>query len=327
MDIFDRYPFNGIKKLDYLDFKEAFLAYFNRSGLLSNDLRNKILKLKGGLNTGRMDFTMPKDHKVKITSYWLLGLIEGEGSFSITRYPLRPRFQLLFTGSQKFLLEEIKNYLINQLAFDRFSLWILHNSSIIALYEMKAKVNSKPTVSLEIRNIYVLNNYLNPFLANLKFLSKKGKDFKDFLLICQTLYKGGHKDNKIKDLIVKLSFTMNDFRLSTYNGNEKQFITQEEIFKIKTAPTMSLVLVDGRVKDLISGKIDHQNESSVYQIIKSGELTSTSSEEILVKTLKEAANVVGVHYNTLSKKLESLKEFSYLKINNYLVKRIKIFGC
>lgn len=69
MDIFDRYPFNGIKKLDYLDFKEAFLAYFNRSGLLSNDLRDKILKLKEGLNTGRMDFTMPKDHKVKITSY------------------------------------------------------------------------------------------------------------------------------------------------------------------------------------------------------------------------------------------------------------------
>ena len=94
---------------------------------------------------------------------------------------------------------------------------------------MKAKGNAKETVSLDITNIYVLNNYLNPFLANLKFLSKKGQDFKDFLLICQTLYKGSHKDKKIKDLIVKLSFSMNDFRLSTYNGKEKQFITQEEI--------------------------------------------------------------------------------------------------
>jgi len=69
LNIFDHYPLNGIKQLDYLDSKEAFLSYFNRSGLLSNSLRDEIFKLKEGLNTGRVDFYMPKDHKVKITPY------------------------------------------------------------------------------------------------------------------------------------------------------------------------------------------------------------------------------------------------------------------
>ena len=175
LDIFDHYPFNGIKKLDYMDFKEAFLVYFNRVGTLSDNLIEKILKLKSGLNTGRTNFDLDNSG-VKITPYWLLGLIEGEGSFSITRDQLRPNFQLLFTAAQKPLLYEIKNYLIKNLDFDRFSQWKLRNSSAIGIYEMKAKGNSKPTVSLEIRDIRVLHNYLIPFLSNLPFLSKKALD-------------------------------------------------------------------------------------------------------------------------------------------------------
>jgi hypothetical protein len=79
MKIFDRYIFNGIKLLDYTDFKEAFLSYFNRPGRLDEDLIDKLLKLKENMNTGRVEFNFPKGHQIKITKYWLLGLIEGEG--------------------------------------------------------------------------------------------------------------------------------------------------------------------------------------------------------------------------------------------------------
>lgn len=69
MDIFDRYTFNGIKLLDYNDFRAAFLLYFDRFGTLTKDLITKILSLKAGMNKGRVNFSMPSDHVVNITKY------------------------------------------------------------------------------------------------------------------------------------------------------------------------------------------------------------------------------------------------------------------
>lgn len=69
LTIFDKHQLNGIKFIDYQDFKKAFLLYFERNGTLSDDLREEILKLQNGLNTGRTDFSMPKDHKANITPY------------------------------------------------------------------------------------------------------------------------------------------------------------------------------------------------------------------------------------------------------------------
>ncbi|GKB03143.1 putative GIY-YIG homing endonuclease, partial [Tanacetum coccineum] len=74
--------------VDYVDFKEAFFNYFNRSGTLDEGLIRDILKLK---------------------------------------------------QAQKPLLVEIRKYLISNLGFDRFSTWKLNNSSLIGIFEMKAK--------------------------------------------------------------------------------------------------------------------------------------------------------------------------------------------
>jgi len=37
LDIFDKYQLNGIKLLDYLDFKKAVVLYFDRIGTLTDD--------------------------------------------------------------------------------------------------------------------------------------------------------------------------------------------------------------------------------------------------------------------------------------------------
>ena len=300
--LFDGFPLNGVKILDFIDFKEAFLLYFNRRGTISEDLIKKLLKLKEGLNRGRVDFAMPLNHKINITGYWLLGLIEGEGSFSMTRGSrLRPCFQLLFTASQKPILESIKLFLINNLGFDRFSLWKLANSSGVGIFEFKAKGNSKPTVCLEIRNILLLRNYLLPFLSDFTFLSKKGLDFADFKIICETLYKGAHKNSLIRELLIKLSLRMNDFRLSTFKGELVPVLTSDEYAKLLSAPT-ELPLVN----------------EVVYLIL------AENKEELLVKSLKEASEIVGVHYSTLSRSIErtSSKEVT---LNNYTIKKISVF--
>ena len=83
ISIFDKYNLNTTKYLDYLDFIEAFNLYFNRNGLITEPLMEKLMQLKSGMNSNRTNFDMPSHHHIKITTYWLLGFIEGEGSFHL----------------------------------------------------------------------------------------------------------------------------------------------------------------------------------------------------------------------------------------------------
>lgn len=65
-------------------------------------------------------------------------------------------------------------------------------------------------------------------------------------------------------------------------------MTKEEINILENALPLSEHLTDGRVRDTVTGNIDHNNESSVYHIIK------PNNEELIVKSLKEAGDIVGL---------------------------------
>jgi hypothetical protein len=98
-------------------------------------------------------------------------------------------------------------------------------SSIITIKTEKAIKNSKPLVGFRIKNVHILNNYFIPFFSSeegasssQEFITKKGKDFSDFKIICKAIYLGAHRREEIKSLILKLSYTMNNFRLSTHLG-------------------------------------------------------------------------------------------------------------
>jgi hypothetical protein len=68
IDIFDKYNLNTTKYLDYLDFKEAFLFYSNRSkDLKPNMVKDYILGLKNKMNTNRIYFERPKKSEINIT--------------------------------------------------------------------------------------------------------------------------------------------------------------------------------------------------------------------------------------------------------------------
>lgn len=337
LHIFDNYKMNGIKYLDYQDFRKAFLLYINRTGILTDDIISEILVLQRNINTKRIDFTMPLNHQVEITPYWLLGLVEAEGSFYLKRDPIRPGFQILLTSVQEPLLIKIKEYLKDNLGFDSYSIWKINNSSVISVSPKKAVGHSKLAVTLDIWDINILTNYLLPSLQKLNFLSKKQlQDFKDFTIICQTVYNGGHEIELIRNLIVKLSEGMNDFRLSNYKGKiPKKYVTKKELSLLINSIENPILehLADGRVRDIVTGNIDYNNESSVYSIIDS------NKEELIVGSLKETANIVGIHYTTLSKKLRQgvpsrkttgasgqiAPEALPTKLKGYSIRRIKVF--
>src|SRR5437667_7869578 len=108
--------------------------------------------------------------------------------------------------------------MIKNLGFDKYSFHKLNSSSVIAINKQKPTLG-KPSLIFAIKNIFILNNYLIPYFESIEFLTKKGKDFEYFKIICKAVYNGSHKIDEIKSLILKLSYTMNNFRLSTYSGS------------------------------------------------------------------------------------------------------------
>jgi hypothetical protein len=270
ISIFDKYNLNSTKYLDYLKYKEAFLTYIKRNELsLSKvELTNKLVELKDSMNTKRINTTMPIDHKIVITKSWLLGYLEGDGSFYISRTDIEPVFTLTATEEQYLLFVKIKDFLIDNLGFDKYSLFKLNCAQSIGIVKGKARGDkSKSALTLTIKNIKLLNNYFIPFFETSIFISKKGLDFQDFKLICKAVYNGSHKSDEIRSLILKLSYTMNNFRLSTYEG-PIETLSIEEINKVVNAAPFYEYLEDGRVRDLSTNSIITTPNSCVYEVTR-----------------------------------------------------------
>lgn len=150
--------------MDFVDFTKAYGLYFNRSSSsITPDLIEEILKLKNGMNRQRTNFI--RSIKINITDYWLLGLIEGEGSFHLIRSRLI--LALKMVSYQELLMVAIKEYLTERLGFDKYSLFKLNSSELISINYVPPKGNSKPQVFIGIENIRILYNYLLPFLKSL----------------------------------------------------------------------------------------------------------------------------------------------------------------
>ena len=321
IEIFDKYNLNTTKFLDYLDLKEAFLFYTNRSKDLNPEMvSSNILELKNRMNTNRINFERPMSSAINISKSWLLGFIEGDGSFFLRRDNIIPTFSIEVAGVQLPVMLKIKEFLENSLGFDTYSLYKLKNSSIIAVTTSNSRENAKSSISLIIKNINVLNNYFIPFFDTNKFLTKKGKDFNDFKIICQAVFRGAHRNEEIRSLILKLSNTMNNFRLSTYKGTV-QNLTIEEINQITLALPTIEHLLDGRVIDKSTKKLLHRLVTCVYEI------QDEDGSINLAYSLTEASSIVGLYPDTLSKYLCEVlsSEGMFVDIKNKKIRRVRGF--
>jgi hypothetical protein len=166
-----------------------------------------------------------------------------------------------------------------------------------------------------------LYNYLIPYLDGLEFITKKYKDYQDFKVLVKVVYYGGNKDKEIKSIILKLSYNMNNYRLSTSTSNSETINSEEKDKLINMTPKVKR-LKDGRLLDILSNKVIHQAESSIYKILNPKE------EIFIVQTLREAANIVGVNIKTLSNKLNKEvldSDEPMVNIKNFKVKHIGVF--
>src|SRR5688572_12618219 len=110
IDIFTNYPLKTHKHLNFLHFKQAYELYTNTSPVTSGVVE-EITKLKKGMNKQITEFNMGEDYKPIITPYWLLGFVEGEGSFSVIKtHNYLLRFSIGQSYKDLVLMNEIKKF-------------------------------------------------------------------------------------------------------------------------------------------------------------------------------------------------------------------------
>jgi hypothetical protein len=326
--IFDKFPLNTTKYLDYLCFKKSILI--NVSKLKNSETRLKfeeeIIGLKQQMNNSRTDFLLPENH-IKITPYWLLGLFEAEGSFHLRRNSLLPTFSLTLTKVQKPVLEKIISFLINNL--DDYSKFKAINSKIFNVSEEKSIGNIKSKVKLTIVQIDYLNNIFIPYLNSLQFLSKKSLDFYDFKLITRLIYEGKFNLPQIKKFILELSYTMNNFRLSTNKNlletnflNLFQYTVYDWYLKRFELENMYLSFSPIYVKN-DNNQIINIQTNKIIRDLNIIEVNFLDKTDDLYSTISDCSNKLNLERSKISRLILNGKSLENKFI--FKIRKIKIF--
>ncbi len=214
--IFDSFTLNTTKYLDYLAFRQVVMLRESGTPLTPEGME-KIVSLKSSMNKGRIDYTLPSNHKVVVTFPWLLGLIEGDGCFSFNK--LVPRLSIQLNYRQEYVFKAIQEFLggIGNLRYE-------------GPRQKVDSFTSQAMVIIEFNQIAFLRNVIIPAFKALTFLSKKGKDFEDWLICVEIYFSGRHTLAEGEALILRLKSRMNNNRLSTNPNNQRDLvITQSEI--------------------------------------------------------------------------------------------------
>jgi len=102
------------------------------------DLYLNIIKLKDSMNDKRLDFDLPKDHCIRITGNYLVGFLEGDGSFYLNKHDMTVRVSLVTLTANKFVLEKIREFILNLL--DEYSYILGSSTKLININEKKQKI-------------------------------------------------------------------------------------------------------------------------------------------------------------------------------------------
>lgn len=109
--LLDQYKLLTSKWLDYLDFISATIYLTNNKAKLATTELSWALNLIEGMNSTRTFYNYKLMPSMIITPYWLLGFIEGEGTFGIKN--MSPYFQVRQHIRSISLINRTKEFLNN----------------------------------------------------------------------------------------------------------------------------------------------------------------------------------------------------------------------
>lgn len=216
IEIFTQYPLNSTKLLNFLDFKKAFELY-RSPDRKSDKVVQEIAKIKSGMNSQRTNFNLPDTYKPRITPYWLLGFVEGEGSFSVVKgYGLT--FSICQSSIDSVLMKAIKDFLNNLSGgYPSDEDKGIENDNVVYLGTYMGTANKEIT-RITISQIGYIRNILIPFFEGMIWRSKKYYDFQDWVNILKLRDRCHHYEKEGKKLMDLIASQMNNNRLSTKGG-------------------------------------------------------------------------------------------------------------
>jgi len=162
--IFTKYKLNSTKYLNFIAFARAFRLYMDNNSL---EARKKVMPtikdIKGDMNKQRVNFNMPPNH-YNITSYWLLGFFEGDGSV----YFKSDKNALAFAINQKgnkALMYAIKDYLLILASIRPFPHDVQGEKGVL-LPEPEGRNESVIKVESKNKGVFTLSVYDNYFIES-----------------------------------------------------------------------------------------------------------------------------------------------------------------
>nr|YP_008964966.1 LAGLIDADG endonuclease [Annulohypoxylon stygium]AHB33525.1 LAGLIDADG endonuclease [Annulohypoxylon stygium] len=310
--IFKQYPLQTTKYLDFANFLDAAFIKLNSSGIYNGRMLNnkfsdtdllKLKKLKEAMNSGRLIIKSQEENflknKVIINKWWLLGFIEGEGTFGYKH--LVPYFQIAQNQKNLFVLQAIEEYLINTLKLPK-------GKEVI-----KYSLNQGTGVySMVIYTVDINFHYIVPFFESMTFFSRKGEDYLYWVIVV-IIHKLGYfylPDGKKIALLI--SSATNKFRYTT-SLTKTELPSDESISKL-LAQTPPFDLSSGRshfelVREFTIAKggrkgfsvyiyeLNEQTPSAKYIELK-GSPFSTYGDGHEAIGLKRGSRVIGRYIDT-----------------------------
>ena len=261
------------------------------------------------MNSKRNQFKFPESHKIRITNYWLLGFVEGDGSFSLVR---NNEYKLSFDISQSskdlMLMVEILNYL-KKLAIK------LHDSEILEenIYIQKpSKDSSYGMINLTIKNQTYVAKVLIPFFDSMIWLSKKELDYKDWKVILNLRDLGLHYTKDGLKVIEQIFNQMNNNRLSSnkIHNSTDSLLLLKEIDRLLTGPS-NFEIKQGKVWIKSLNKYKLSSIKIKLALIDEKGLILNSFDSV-----SSCSDFLGISRKTIMKKLNENKAVEF---NNMII--------
>ena len=290
IDIFTNRPLNTTKLLNFLAFKSAFETY--TSATSKKEVLKEITSLKTSMNTLRTDYTFPSWYQAHITPNWLLGFVEGEGSFSVHKKYYRSVFSLDQSLLDLALMQSIANFLYSLVPGQKD--WI----SIILT---KKKEMTKGMVKLIITQEAKLTEVIIPFFDKLNWHSKKAKDYLDWKVVLKMKGLGLQYQPKGVEVLDIILSQMNKNRLSTAgNPLVDRSKLDTEINNLLTGPS-NYEMREGEkfIKSLNRNKTDNKKRAVELRDAAEGGCVIKTFDSILA-----CAEFLGIPVSTLKYKIK-----------------------
>lgn len=235
LPIFEEFPLQTSKNLDFICFSKAVKIKLNsesyglKKKISKTDLIS-IKKLKNSMNSGRVDLKVSELRKltnqVSINFWWLLGFVEGEGTFGYKH--LVPYFQVAQHKKNLFVLKAIESFLLKL---------PLQNTEDNQEINVHFALNTRTGVySMSILSIDAIFYYIVPCFIFMSFNTRKSLDFK-YWVISVIMHKYGYYYlPEGKKLALQISLATNKFRYTNSVANDIVLPSEDSIFQLLALP-------------------------------------------------------------------------------------------